>query len=135
MWSGAIVDIPDGWLLCDGNNGTPDLRNRFLIGAGDIYAPDATGGALEHNHPIEFTSEDSGLAHKHWSDGDVGPPGAGPFDYASIFGAKSFYRTHIHSYLDLTSAPDVAHNHDVDGVTDNEDHVPPYYALAYIMKT
>ncbi|MBA7678649.1 hypothetical protein ES703_86927 [subsurface metagenome] len=42
LWSGAIVDIPAGWALCDGNNGTPDLRDCFVIGAGSIFAPDAT---------------------------------------------------------------------------------------------
>lgn len=51
-WSGAIVDIPSGWFLCDGNNGTPDLRNRFLVGAGGTYAPGATGGSAGHNHDL-----------------------------------------------------------------------------------
>ena len=32
MWSGSSDLIPDGWLLCDGTNGTPDLRNRFVVG-------------------------------------------------------------------------------------------------------
>ncbi len=40
LWSGAVVDIPAGWALCDGNNGTPDLRDRFVIGAGGTWAPD-----------------------------------------------------------------------------------------------
>lgn len=51
-WSGAIVDIPTGWYLCDGNNGTPDLRNRFVIGAGDTYSVDDTGGANTHIHSL-----------------------------------------------------------------------------------
>lgn len=42
IWSGAIVDIPAGWALCDGNNGTPDLRNKIVIGAGDTYNPGDT---------------------------------------------------------------------------------------------
>lgn len=46
MWSGLIVNIPSGWLLCDGTNGTPDLRNLFIKGAdGD---PGSTGGAATH---------------------------------------------------------------------------------------
>ena len=44
MWSGASNAIPTGWVLCDGTNSTPDLRNRFVIGAGDTYAVGATGG-------------------------------------------------------------------------------------------
>ncbi len=45
MWSGAANAIPTGWVLCDGTNNTPDLRNRFIIGAGSTYAVDAKGGA------------------------------------------------------------------------------------------
>lgn len=42
IWAGAIVDIPAGWALCNGAGGTPDLRNKFVIGAGDTYNPDDT---------------------------------------------------------------------------------------------
>lgn len=42
LWGGAIADIPAGWGLCDGTGDKPDLRNRFIIGAGDTYAPDDT---------------------------------------------------------------------------------------------
>jgi len=42
LWGGAIVDIPAGWHLCDGNAGTPDLRDKFVIGAGSSYSPDDT---------------------------------------------------------------------------------------------
>jgi len=55
IWSGAIVAIPVGFVLCDGNNGTPDLRDRFVVGAGDSYAVDDTGGNLTHTH--DFTSD------------------------------------------------------------------------------
>lgn len=42
IWAGAIVDIPSGWSLCDGSGGRPDLRDRFVIGAGSTYNPDDT---------------------------------------------------------------------------------------------
>ena len=42
LWSGAIVDIPAGWALCDGNNGTPDLRDVFIVGAGSLLNPGDT---------------------------------------------------------------------------------------------
>lgn len=42
LWAGAIVDIPAGWALCDGNGGRPDLRDKFVIGAGNTYNPDAS---------------------------------------------------------------------------------------------
>ncbi len=53
LWYGPIVLIPTGWQLCDGSNSTPDLRNRFVVGAGDTYNPAATGGTLIHGHTGE----------------------------------------------------------------------------------
>ena len=44
MWSGAANAIPSGYVICDGTNSTPDLRNRFVIGAGNTYAVGSTGG-------------------------------------------------------------------------------------------
>lgn len=55
MWSGAIVDILAGWHLCDGAQGTPDLRDRFIVGAGSSYNPGDTGGADSHSH--SFTGD------------------------------------------------------------------------------
>lgn len=40
IWAGAIVDIPAGWVLCDGNNNTPDLRGKVVIGAGGVWNVD-----------------------------------------------------------------------------------------------
>ena len=45
IWSGATNNIPTGWQLCDGTNGSPDLRDKFVVGAGNSYAVDATGGS------------------------------------------------------------------------------------------
>lgn len=59
IWSGAIVNIPAGWVLCDGNNGTPDLRSRFIVGAGLLYAPSQVGGSLDHTHTF------TGDGHQH----------------------------------------------------------------------
>ena len=59
MWYGSIVSIPNGWVLCDGNNGTPDLRDRFIVGAGDTYAVDEIGGDVDHRHDFE------GNGHSH----------------------------------------------------------------------
>lgn len=44
LWAGAIEDIPAGWGLCDGTGDRPDLRDRFIIGAGNTYAVDQTAG-------------------------------------------------------------------------------------------
>lgn len=59
LWSGSVTNIPGGFALCDGNNGTPDLRNRFVKGAENDGAVDDTGGAVNHNH--DFTGD--GHAH------------------------------------------------------------------------
>jgi len=59
VWSGAVADIPLTWRLCDGTRFTPDLRDKFVVGSGDTYAVNATGGAISHSH--DFT----GIGHDH----------------------------------------------------------------------
>ena len=76
LWSGAVVDIPFSWHLCDGALGTPDLRNRFIVAAGDTYDPDDTGGATLHEHT--WTSN----GHTHTIPGGSGID-AGP-DFATV---------------------------------------------------
>jgi len=104
LWSGAIVDIPAGYVLCDGNNGTPDLTDRFIIGAGNTYNPDASGGGVNHNHTF------TGDGHTH------------------LMGAGSGVNAGI-GWSTVTSSGNAT------GTTDNGGTLPPYYALAYIMKT
>jgi hypothetical protein len=69
IWSGSVGSIPDGWQLCDGTNGTPNLQDRFVVGAGSAYSVDDTGGNstlnLAHAHDIDGTTTDSGGAHTH----------------------------------------------------------------------
>jgi hypothetical protein len=50
IWSGALVDIPDGWVLCNGSNGTPDLRSNFIQGAAVGANPGTVSGANTHSH-------------------------------------------------------------------------------------
>lgn len=59
LWHGTILTIPTGWLLCDGNNGTPNLKNKFPIGAGGLFNPGDTGGSPTHTHPF------TGNSHSH----------------------------------------------------------------------
>jgi hypothetical protein len=68
LWSGSIGSIPAGYVLCNGNNGTPDLRDRFVVGAGSTYAVDATGGSADaivvsHTHTATSVVTDPGHAH------------------------------------------------------------------------
>jgi hypothetical protein len=71
IWSGSAVSIPGGWVLCDGLNGTPDLRDRFVVGAGSTYAVGATGGSanavlVSHTHTASSSFTGSALAtHNH----------------------------------------------------------------------
>lgn len=44
LWSGELTTIPENWAICDGNNGTPNLVNRFVVSAGGQYALGAIGG-------------------------------------------------------------------------------------------
>lgn len=55
LWQGAIIDIPENWILCDGANGTPDLRDKMVVGSNGIYAQDQVGGSAQHNH--DFTAD------------------------------------------------------------------------------
>ena len=71
-WSGTITDIPIGWQLCDGTNGTPDLRNRFIYGAEVDMDVGTTGGTSVHDH--EFTGD----GHAHPSSAGVDITGSGP---------------------------------------------------------
>jgi len=71
-WWGAKVDIPKRWVLCDGTNGTPDLRDKFIVAAGSSYAVGNTGGHNTHDHP--FTSD----GHDHYITGPANTmPGVG----------------------------------------------------------
>lgn len=53
LWYGAAINVPTGWAICNGSNGTPDLRNRFVVGAGDTYALDAQGGAVSNTPTMD----------------------------------------------------------------------------------
>jgi len=70
MWKGSVGSIPTGWALCDGNNGTPDLRNRFIVGAGNSYVVGDTGGAssvtlTEAQMPAHNHTTNSAGGHSH----------------------------------------------------------------------
>ena len=76
IWSGNTNNIPNGFVLCDGQNNTPDLRNRFIVGAGtgsgSDYGPGDTGGSADatlvsHSHTVNnHTHSFSGSSsHSH----------------------------------------------------------------------
>lgn len=61
MWSGLAETIPTGWALCDGTNGTPDLTERFILGAGKGYTPGTTGGAKTATPSVSAGSAKTGI--------------------------------------------------------------------------
>ena len=115
MWSGAASDIPDGWDLCDGTNGTPDLRDRFVVGAGNVYTPGATGG----NAQITLTEKQL-PAHTH--------------TYSKASGSTSSYGMNNGGTSVIKSVSSTSTDSGSAGSGSPVDILPPYYALCYIMK-
>ena len=62
MWSGSTDTIPAGWALCNGQNGTPDLTDRFILGAGKTYQPGTTGGAATVTPSVAARNAHAGIA-------------------------------------------------------------------------
>lgn len=123
LWSGSVASIPTGFVICDGNNSTPDLRNRFVVGADDTYDVDDTGGSADavvvsHTHTItdpghNHTVPNSGSQNNSFDSGTtVGNDTQGTSGTAT-------------TGISIDSA----------GVSGTNANLPPYYALAYIMKT
>jgi hypothetical protein len=144
MWSGSVLAVPAGWLLCNGANGTPDLRDRFIVGAGSTYAVGGTGGSanaivVSHSH----TTSTAG-SHRHdWNaaatfttsnDPDNNPVNRIQGDPALTgqFPASSSAGLNSQNYLNL--AGDHTHTISTVGSSGTNANLPPYYALAYIMK-
>lgn len=132
LWSGSIGSIPTGWALCNGSNGTPDLRDRFVIAAGSTYAVGATGGTADaivvsHTHTATSVVTDPGHNHNTNStnvftgSGTYTPANGGAANYAGMPNA--------------TTGITVATTNQSTGSSGTGANLPPYYALAYIMKT
>lgn len=140
MWSGS--EVPIGWLLCNGENNTPDLRDRFIVGAGNEYSIGNTGGEKEHvlttaempkhQHAVGGNNE----SETSWDSVTTGNgygriayrySGDGSFELGADKYSSSGDDTTI-NYSDwlvnTTSA----------GSNSAHENRPPYYALAFIMK-
>ena len=139
MWSGASNAIPSGWFLCDGNNNTPDLRNRFIVGAGSTYSVGNTGGSdsvtlttnqmPSHAHGNNFSISMSGLTLQVQ-------------DYSSsseLYGMEGFYGPLGGSWVNVENVR-ISGSGSLSGSISNtgggqsHENRPPYYALCFIMK-
>ena len=158
LWYGNTGNIPTGFVLCDGNNNTPDLRDRFVVGAGSAYSPNNTGGSSSttlstsqlpsHNHSVSVSGTTGNPSPaltgdvRRISEGfRASGTASGVFTKVNdpnnpITGAASnspvagftFDGTHTHTF----SASGTSGNQGSGGSIENR---PPYYALCYIMKT
>ena len=134
MWSGTVATIPSGWYLCDGNNGTPDLTNKFIIGADadDAGAAKTTvtgsatqsGGSkdaivVEHTH----TMQDAGN-HRH------------TYSINNQSGSLAGYQFANSSSSTQNTSYAGTHSHTINnaGSSGTDANLPPYFALAFIMK-
>ena len=131
LWSGSVVSIPAGWLLCNGASSTPDLRDRFVVGAGSTYAVDATGGSAtaslpSHTHTATVT--DPGHAHTSAAGPGPGSPNLDPVSAITQQLASVGVTTGA-----TTTGITVANS--TEGVDPTDANLPPYYALCYIMKS
>ena len=114
MWEDAN-NIPQGWFLCDGSNGTPDLRDKFIVGAGSTYNSGDTGGATTHT----LTTAEM-PAHTH----STGLPVVSGGD---AYGAGDGWASDRYSTSSGTSGST--------GSGNAHNNLPPYYALVYIKKS
>ena len=138
MWSGPISSIPRGWALCDGTKGTPDLRNRFVVGVGSDYSVGENGGEKE----ITLTKENM-PAHSHDLEGIPTITGWDVTNGTACQADKNKCGGSLQSVAVGDNPPwDGKHNNfyikkaggNEKGVVQSFENRPPYFALAYIMK-
>jgi len=142
MWSGTIATIPSGWLLCDGTNSTPDLRDKFIIGArqddagvaktnvtGSLTQTGGTKDAIVVSHTHTGTTNNAGT-HTHTTNAQFwnSPVTGAPDGYFPAFRGAA---------ATINAAGDHTHTFTTDssGSSGTNQNLPPYYALAFIMKS
>lgn len=138
MWSGSIASIPSGWYLCDGNNSTPDLRNRFIVGAGSTYSVAGTGGSADAIVVSHTHTGSTNTASLTGSFNNFEEPFGSASGIVSLSNSGQAYYGGSGTTANRTANIDASHSHTVSvnstGSSGTNANLPPYYALAYIMK-
>jgi hypothetical protein len=137
LWSGAIGSIPAGYYLCNGANGTPDLRDRFVIGAGNTYSVAQTGGSADsivvsHTHTASVT--DPGHTHT-WTTNTGTNFNSGQTTVSSSSAATSGSNQTFWTGTNATNTTGISVSNVSAGTSGTGANIPPYYALCYIMKS
>jgi len=134
MWSGTIATIPTGWLLCNGSSGTPDLRNKFIIGAHSDDSGAAkttvTGSATQTGG----TKDAIVVSHTHTA--TVTDPGH--FHTSTVLSGSNVNANpgvQVGSGNTGTATTGITVSNSTEGSSGTNQNLPPYYALAYIMKS
>lgn len=131
MWYGDTTDIPVGWALCNGQNGTPNLVDQFIVAAGNLYSAHTFGGSpdaivVAHSHTASTAEAGS---HSHTFSAYSPNVASGNFVAQDPGGDAS---------VTITTNAAGAHSHSVTvdeaGSSGEGANLPPYYALCYIMK-
>ena len=127
MYTGATA--PSGWALCDGQNGTPDLRDRFILSSGSTYTIDDTGGSADaivvsHTHNVT----DPGHTHTY-SRAQNEANG-----YAEHGTSQERLTYNVSYSTQTTNSNTTGISIDSQGSSGTNANLPPYYALAFIMK-
>jgi len=143
LWSGLSTNIPSGWALCDGTNGTPNLINRFVVGATGSYAVGASGGSKDaivpsHTHTFSGTVEDRYLDQvKMLTGGAWTTPITVPYDGSfstSIQSGRDDGGNRNLQFKGATRSSSLSGAISSTGSSVTNANLPPYYALCYIMK-
>lgn len=134
LWSGSSLNIPEGYVLCDGNNGTPNLTDKFILGAGNSYASGAIGGEISHTHKYKVSSR----PYYGTLSGEDGK-GIMAYDYTTNSfkeGTKitTSEQTRVNDSTVLSYQMAAPHFMESEANVSKTNNLPPYYALCYIMK-
>ena len=124
LWSGASDNIPTGFVLCDGQNSTPDLRARFVVGAGDGTGAGNSNYSVGDNAGAESVTLSIAQMPNHKHDTSV--------DNTNLFPSNG--QTSI-NFGGAGGYPATTFTMSTTGGGQPHENRPPYYALCYIMKT